>query len=42
MCMMQSGVIQGDPLAATLFVIAMEPWVHMFVSRIITPDLILE
>ena len=39
MCVIQSGVIQGDPLGATLFVIGMEPWFRMFVHRVVSPEL---
>ena len=34
MCHVHSGVIQGCPLGATLFVIAVEPFVHMFHTKV--------
>eukprot|EP00973_Karenia_brevis_P030051 4142144-Karenia_brevis.AAC.1 len=39
MCSIRSGVIQGCPLGATLFIISAEPFVRMLVNRIQCPEL---
>ena len=39
MTIITSGVIQGCPLGASLFIIGMEPFVRMLVHRIILPEI---